>query len=304
MVISSSTQTTPRQDEGPSEAVLQATQDVCDHLSRMATRVSDLFDEFDIDKNGRIDKREFRSACLSLGITYPAAVLDQVFDLLDDDRSGQLEHNELVRKARRAAFDRGFMPRRVAKPPATQRRIDAYWARRNRMHMEAHEQSVVRETQKAEERWQQALEKRREEAISTLRTKHETSRQQGLDRQERFWLRRQHAEQRDQEVQRAVEATAKAPVRFLPALPEAARLAKATWAKDPCAPSRLAEREETIREISQLQDVWVGSIINAWKAPSAEEKAAAALKANAERARGKAPKSNLFKTLSNQNTPR
>jgi len=86
-------------DEGPSKTVLQAAQDVCDHLARMASRVSDLFDEFDVDKNGLINKKEFRTACVSLGMTYPTAVLDQVFDLMDEDGSSQLEHNEVVRKA-------------------------------------------------------------------------------------------------------------------------------------------------------------------------------------------------------------
>ncbi len=145
MIISedapSTTTGTPRHT-GPDANALQAAQDVCDHLARMASRVADLFDEYDADKNGLIDRREFRAACLSLGITYPAAVIDQVFALLDEDGSGQLEHNEVVRKARRAAFERGFVPRRVPQPPAPQRRLDAYWARRNRMHMEAHEQQV------------------------------------------------------------------------------------------------------------------------------------------------------------------
>ena len=132
----------PAIPEGPSKNVLQATQDVCDHLARMAGRVSDLFDMFDVDKNGLIDKKEFRAACLHLGITYPPDVIDQVFALLDEDGSGSLEHMEVIRTARRAAFERGFMPRVPPKPPAHQRRLNAYWARRNRMHMEAHEESV------------------------------------------------------------------------------------------------------------------------------------------------------------------
>lgn len=132
----------PAIPEGPSKNVLQATQDVCDHLARMAGRVSDLFDMFDVDKNGLIDKKEFRAACLHVGITYPPDVIDQVFALLDEDGSGSLEHMEVIRTARRAAFERGFVPRVPPKPPAHQRRLNAYWARRNRMHMEAHEESV------------------------------------------------------------------------------------------------------------------------------------------------------------------
>lgn len=61
-----------------------------------------------------------------------------------------------------------------------------------------------------------------------------------------------------------------APVLFLPTLPEAKAIAKATWAKDPTAPKRSVELDETIREVSSLQDVWIGSLIKKWqvRAPS------------------------------------
>ena len=49
-----------------------------------------------------------------------------------------------------------------------------------------------------------------------------------------------------------------APVLFLPTLPEAKAIAKATWAKDPTAPKRSVELDETIREVSSLSDVWIG----------------------------------------------
>jgi len=290
-------------DEGPSKTVLQAAQDVCDHLARMASRVSDLFDEFDVDKNGLINKKEFRTACVSLGMTYPTAVLDQVFDLMDEDGSSQLEHNEVVRKARRAAFERGFVPKRAPLPPAHQRRLDAYWARRNRMHVEAHEQSVAERVRREEARREQAIEEHRQDRMSMLRSKRDQNRQQGLSRQERYWLRRKMEEAHEHKVQQALEETVNAPVLFLPALPEAKAIAKATWAKDPTAPRRAVEREESIREVAQLQDVWVGSIIEKWKAPTAETKAISALKGGLGRKKGRAPNADAFRGM-RASTPR
>ena len=60
-----------------------------------------------------------------------------------------------------------------------------------------------------------------------------------------------------------------APVLFLPTLPEAKAIAKATWAKDPTAPKRSVELDETIREVSSLQDVWIGSLVKKWQVRSA-----------------------------------
>ncbi|KOO34014.1 hypothetical protein Ctob_013148 [Chrysochromulina tobinii] len=236
----------PAIPEGPSKNVLQATQDVCDHLARMAGRVSDLFDMFDVDKNGLIDKKEFRAACLHVGITYPPDVIDQVFALLDEDGSGSLEHMEVIRTARRAAFERGFVPRVPPKPPAHQRRLNAYWARRNRMHMEAHEESV-----------------RKIEA----------------------------------QVQEALAETVNAPVLFLPTLPEAKAIAKATWAKDPTAPKRAVELDETIREVSALQDVWIGSLVKKWQAPDPTVKAASQLRGGFSRNKGRAPQASQFRNI-------
>jgi len=287
---------TPR-DSGPSPQVLQAAQDVSDHLARMASRVSDLFDEFDVDKNGLIDKREWRAACVSLGITYPPNMLDQVFDLLDEDGSGQLEHNEVVRKARKAAFERGFVPRRVPQPPAPQRRLDAYWERRNRLHVEQHEEAVSRRVQQEEEERQQAIDRRREEALLTLRSKRHHAHEKAIGRQELTALRRLREERRERKVQQALEETMRQPVLFLPALPEAKAIAKATWAKDPTAPRRQIDREESIREVSSLQDVWVGSLIQKWQVPTMEQKAKEKLRGISDRGKGRAPKSSAFRNL-------
>ena len=62
-----------------------------------------------------------------------------------------------------------------------------------------------------------------------------------------------------------------APVLFLPTLPEAKAIAKATWAKDPTAPKRSVELDETIREVSALQDVWIGSLVKKWQVNARSE---------------------------------
>ena len=49
-----------------------------------------------------------------------------------------------MRKARKAAFERGFIPRKEGPAPNAFRKLDAYWARRNRMHMEDYAQQVQR----------------------------------------------------------------------------------------------------------------------------------------------------------------
>ena len=68
-------------------------------------------------------------------------------------------------------------------------------------------------------------------------------------RQERYWIRRHREERAQQKVQQVLAETMNAPVLFLPALPEAQAIARATWAKDPTAPRRDTDREESIREV-------------------------------------------------------
>ena len=127
-----------------SKMLLVATQEICDLFARLASKVSQLFRDWDLDGNGLIDKKEFRAACVSLGVSFPRDIVDGVFDILDDDGSGTIDHGELVRKARKAAFERGFIPRKEGPAPNAFRKLDAYWARRNRMHMEDYAQQVQR----------------------------------------------------------------------------------------------------------------------------------------------------------------
>jgi len=88
-----------------------------------------------------------------------------------------------------------------------------------------------------------------------------------------------------------------APVLFLPTLPEAKAIAKATWAKDPTAPKRAVELDETIREVSALQDVWIGSLVKKWQAPDPTVKAASQLRGGFSRNKGRAPQASQFRNI-------
>ena len=169
---------TPR--ESTSYHVLAATQDICDMIAKTAGRMTELFASWDKDCNGFVDKKEFRAACNALGVTYPNSIIDAVFDVFDEDRTGQLDHHELVRVARRAAFERGFIPKRESAPPTVLRKLDMYWARRNRLHMEAHEHEVSRLREAEENARQRSLDERRDERRSVLHSKRERAREQAI----------------------------------------------------------------------------------------------------------------------------
>ena len=74
-------------------------------LARKLTRVVDTFREFDVDWDGRIDKREFRLAMRKLGIVAKQSDYDLTFDSFDNDRSGTLEYRELNDHLRRLVSD-------------------------------------------------------------------------------------------------------------------------------------------------------------------------------------------------------
>lgn len=108
---------------------------------------------------------------------------------------------------------------------------------------------------------------------------------------EKDWIRRAREEQQERHLQRVVEEPMFEPVRFLPQLPAAARIARETWAKDPTRPSRSSDQAALEREVEALGEVWVGTYVRAWQAPTAEVQAAAKLKRNAAATRGRAPNS-------------
>jgi len=66
-------------------------------------RVIDLLHEWDEDDSGYVDKREFRKALPALGLAVDKAQIDQIFDTLDADGSGQLSLEELNRALRPGA---------------------------------------------------------------------------------------------------------------------------------------------------------------------------------------------------------
>jgi len=74
-----------------------------DALTQNATRVADLFRDWDADGNGTISRREFRGAIVALGYKPPRAEVDQLFAELDADGSGLLDYRELGRVLRRGA---------------------------------------------------------------------------------------------------------------------------------------------------------------------------------------------------------
>jgi Ca2+-binding EF-hand superfamily protein len=53
-----------------------------------------IFNHFDGDNNGRIDRGEFGRLMHALGADAPEAELDIGFEALDSDRSGTIEFNE------------------------------------------------------------------------------------------------------------------------------------------------------------------------------------------------------------------
>lgn len=265
--------------EGAPGSVEAAFQQTCDILAQSASKVEQLLIEWDTDKNGLIDKKEFRNACRAMGVLFDRAVLDQLFDRFDDDGSGNLDHRELVMKARRAAFAKGFIPKSEAPKPTPVRKLQMYWDRRNRLTMEKHIAMVEARETAANQRRRERLDEHRADLRRTLGEKRNAARQQGAARREKYWMRRER-----EEAAAAAQEQAAAPVRtrlerlgdeeeeivFLPSLPHGRTLAKQTWAKDRLR-IREQDKEEIINEVSKLSDVWVGSIVNAWKQPTAED---------------------------------
>jgi len=65
--------------------------------------VMSLFTEWDTDGSGDVDKKEFRKAMRSLGLSAPAHQIDGIFDEFDEDRGGRVEFKELHRLLRQGS---------------------------------------------------------------------------------------------------------------------------------------------------------------------------------------------------------
>lgn len=70
-------------------------------LTKNAVRVIDLFREWDEDRSGTVDRKEFRRAMPLLGLHVPREVVDSLFDEWDPDGSGELTLRELNSKLKR-----------------------------------------------------------------------------------------------------------------------------------------------------------------------------------------------------------
>jgi hypothetical protein len=276
-----------------------ALQMACDVLASSASRITQMLNDWDTDRNGLISKTEFRKACkVFLLPTAPRDVVDALFDHFDEDGSGNLDHNELVLKARRAAFQRGFIPRKATPPPNAARKLDIYWEKRNRETMERHVRMAEQRDAEHEQRRRERIDDRRAELQHQLRQKREESKQRGLRRQEKFWLRREKEDRQVERVHKAVEK-ARDGIAFLPELPAAKRVAQQTWARDHVR-ERSPDRREAVEAVEKLQDVWAGSIIFKWKQPEKEEVALKKLIRQRDAGRGRAPSSKAFARIEAQ----
>ena len=106
--------------------------EVVDKLQRMLAQEADrlqlLFRSWDEDGSGTVSKREWRKAIRSLGYRGPSSILDQIFDSIDRDRSGELEYAEIdqlvyPKRTRRASVN-ASQPKRSAKEEVVLLRTD------------------------------------------------------------------------------------------------------------------------------------------------------------------------------------
>ena len=72
-------------------------------MSRKKVQAITLFREMDVDKNGRLDRLEFRAAMGLLGLDAPAPMVDALFKKIDADGEGEIQYAELQQSLTRAA---------------------------------------------------------------------------------------------------------------------------------------------------------------------------------------------------------
>lgn len=56
----------------------------------------DLFNSWDTNQSGTVDKNEFRRGLVGLGYRGERAVLHEIFDALDGDGSGDIKQHRLI----------------------------------------------------------------------------------------------------------------------------------------------------------------------------------------------------------------
>ena len=72
-----------------------------DALARSSTRLMELFQGWDRDRNGKVDVGELRLAIGELGLGAENETIDAVFASLDADKSGFVRYEEMSAKLRR-----------------------------------------------------------------------------------------------------------------------------------------------------------------------------------------------------------
>ena len=70
-----------------------------------------MFDEFDIDGNGTLDKPEIKTALGKLGLPNGTDAVNKLFDKYDADRSGTISRDEYAELANQISHDCYFLPR-------------------------------------------------------------------------------------------------------------------------------------------------------------------------------------------------
>ena len=91
---------TPKKPKAPlTEITMEKPEASLDALRNMVetnhVRVRDLFKAWDEDKNGKVNKKEFRKALIALGIEANKEQMDLLFDQLDRDGNSCIDYNEL-----------------------------------------------------------------------------------------------------------------------------------------------------------------------------------------------------------------
>ena len=89
------------------DATKSAQEQLHEVLAQNALEVRDCLKYWDEDGNGLVSKKEFRAAIIGLGIEAPRKEVDLLFDTIDADKSGSIDHRELtlaLRKSQRQSI--------------------------------------------------------------------------------------------------------------------------------------------------------------------------------------------------------
>jgi len=163
--------------------------------------------------------------------------------------------------------------------------------------------SVMSPKQEEEAREFAARCSQRSSMLQHLNGKRDAAKQRAIARHETFWMRRERAEQHAALVLHVCDEALTAPVHFLPQLPEAAAIARQSWACE-AAPFLGARAESEAIEARQLVEglndntSLLTSAIDVWQKPGHARKFSTNLNSLAEEGKGRAPQPRHFKRVS------